>query len=89
MVTRPCGLWQTSAAHYQRGFAQYMEMTMFPLLSAAHEPPFLLVLMQALGGLIAPVSSGALPFVYDTAAAFEFLDIGAGVPVWPPAAAAG
>jgi hypothetical protein len=88
MLTHPCGLWQTSAAHYKRGFAQYMEMTMFPLAPGEGEPPFILVLMQPVGGMIEPASSGHLPFVYDSAAAFEFLDVGAGVPVWPPAVAA-
>jgi hypothetical protein len=83
----PCGLWQITPAHLVRGYAVHLEITMFPLAPDQNGSPFLLCHVQSLGDLMRahlPTPNG---LGLDTAAAFEFLDVGAGVPVWVSKAA--
>jgi hypothetical protein len=82
MLDRPCGLWQIMAAHYRRGFSQYLEVTAFPV-AVENGPPQLLCLLVPHGGALSARPPGASVMSVDTAAAFAFLDIGAGVPLWP------
>jgi len=85
MFDYPCGMWQVMAAHYQRGFSQYLELTAFPLATDDGNPQ-LLCLMQPYGGPVLPMLPGLSVMSVDTAVAFEFLDAGSGAPSWPPAA---
>jgi hypothetical protein len=82
LVEKPCGLWQVSAAHLVRGYATHLEITMFPLAPDAGGAPFLLCHVRPLGDLMRahlPTTNG---LGLDTAAAFHFLDVGAGEPEW-------
>lgn len=83
MVEYPCGLWQITPLHFSRGFAQNHEITGFPLDVAQGEPPLLVGLFEPMSDLVAPYPSTDKVMLADTAAAFEFLDAGAGVPDWP------
>jgi hypothetical protein len=82
MVEHPCGLWQISPVHYRRGFAQHMEITAFPL--RAEPAPKLIGVMIPRDVLLEPQGAKDKPLIYETAATFEFIDIGAGSPGWPP-----
>ena len=81
MSGQPCGLWQVMAMHYERGFAQYFELTAFPLLGDDAEAPLVLGLMQPTGGLVHAVPVGDKPIMADTATTYDYIDIGAGKPV--------
>jgi PAS domain len=83
IFAHPCGLWQVMAAHYRRGFSQYLEVTALPV-AAEHGPQQLLCLVLPHGGALKAPPPGSSVMSVDTAAAFEFLDIGAGSPAWPP-----
>jgi len=85
MVNRPCGLWQITPLHFERGIAQCFEVTVFPLLG--DPSPFALALLAPRDEFIRPIAPGGRLMLAETAREFEFLDIGAGVPVWPPSAA--
>lgn len=82
IFNHPCGLWQVMAAHYQRGFSQYLEMTAFPLVSE-NGTGQMLSFLAPLRGHVAPMPPGLSVMSIDTAITFEFLDVGAGVPEWP------
>lgn len=86
IVGRPCGLWQKSAFHYQRGFAMNWEITIFPLLSEEGQPPLMLLHALPQNDLVQPVSTGAQIMRVETASVFHFIDVGAGVPQWKTAA---
>ena len=77
MLSQPCGLWQVMAMHYERGFAQNFELTAFPLLSDDAGVPFILCLMNPVGGLVSARSLDGKPIMADAATAFEYIDIGA------------
>jgi hypothetical protein len=81
----PCGLWQVMAAHYQRGFSQYLELTAFPIATEVGGGQ-MLSFLAPLRGHVVPMPPGLSVMSIDTAVTFEFLDIGAGVPAWPPQA---
>lgn len=83
ILEHPCGLWQIMPLHYERGFAHKVELTMFPLLGSAESPPLLLGLVQPLGELVEPVHLQGKTMHVETASAFQFIDIGAGLPSWP------
>jgi hypothetical protein len=86
MLNHPCGLWQVTPLHYERGLAENYEMTAFPLLG---EPvPFLIGVVIPRSELVRPVSPGNRAVLAGTATEFEFLDVGAGIPAWPPDATA-
>lgn len=77
MLSQPCGLWQVMAMHYERGFAQNFELTAFPLLSDDADVPFILGLMNPVGGLVSARSLNGRPIMADTASVFEYIAIGA------------
>jgi hypothetical protein len=81
--THPCGLWQVMALHYERGFSQKFELTIFPLRDPDGSPSMLLGLVMPLEEAVMsqPVQGKAM--LVDTASAFCWLDIGAGAPRWP------
>jgi len=80
IVERPCGLWQVMTVHYRRGFAQNLEATVFPLVNegGGHQ---LLILMREATGMAKPRSTGEMALSADTALTYQFIDIGAGVPL--------
>jgi hypothetical protein len=78
MFDRPCGLWQITPLHYERGIAQNVEVTAFPLLDEPH--PFILVLTVPREEFVRPLSPGDRAMLVETATEFEFIDVGNGVP---------
>jgi hypothetical protein len=85
MLNHPCGLWQITQLHFERGFAQSFEVTAFPLLG---EPsPFCLALLVPRDEFVRPLAPGNRLMLAETAKEFAFLDLGAGAPQWPPYAA--
>jgi hypothetical protein len=83
MLSYPCGLWQVMAVHYERGYSQNVEITAFPLIAGEGSAPLLVIVMIPVAGLVKAHPSPGKVMVADTASTFEFIDIGAGVPVWP------
>jgi hypothetical protein len=81
MSGQPCGVWQVMAMHYERGFAQYFELTAFPLLGDDADVPLILGLMHPTGGLVRAVPVGDKPIMTDIATTYDYIDIGAGKPV--------
>jgi hypothetical protein len=87
MFEMPCGVWQVSPAHLVRGYAMHLEITMLPLGPDKAGSHYLLCHVRSLGDLMRahlPTPNG---LGLDTATAFEFLDVGAGVPAWTAQAA--
>jgi hypothetical protein len=82
LLEKPCGLWQISPAHLVRGFAMHLEITMFPLAADPGTTPFLLAHVRSLGDLMRAYLPTTNGLGLDTAAAFRFLDVGAGEPEW-------
>ncbi|MBS0469590.1 MAG: PAS domain-containing protein [Proteobacteria bacterium] len=80
IVTRPCGLWQVMPVHYERGFAHYLELTIFPLRPGADGADLLLVLTQPIPIYLLPTPTGDKVMRADTALAYRFIDIGGGAP---------
>jgi hypothetical protein len=80
MSSQPCGVWQVMAMHYERGFAQYFELTAFPLLGDDPDVPIIFGLMNPTGGLVRAVSVRGKPVMADTATTYDYIDIGAGKP---------
>ncbi|MBI3676579.1 MAG: hypothetical protein HY243_08165 [Proteobacteria bacterium] len=83
MIEHPCGLWQISPVHYRRGFARHMGVTAFPLRFGERRAFQLLGILMPVETLLRPMSSRDSPLLYETASIFEFIDFGAGTPVWP------
>jgi hypothetical protein len=83
MVSHPCGLWQLTKIHYERGTAQLTEQTVFPLGPGKHGVPMLLVLTNPKAAFEVPTLKADKAIVADTATKWEFLDLGRGVPEWP------
>lgn len=80
LITRPCGLWQVTPLHYERGYGHNVEITAFPLAPEANGVHVLAALIQAPGGPIDGVSTGNKPIIAHTARTFHYIDLGAGVP---------
>lgn len=76
----PCGIWQLNPVHYERGFVQIIEATIFPLGAGADGIPLMLGNLEFLAGPVKPIPSVDLAVVAETSKTFEFIDIGAGVP---------
>ncbi len=87
VLESPCGLWQVSPAHLVRGYAVNLETTMFPLAPDGDGPSFLLCHVRSFGEPMRATLSTANGLGLDTALAYEFLDVGAGVPAWTAQAA--
>jgi len=86
MAELPCGLWQISPMHLARGYAQTIEITGFPLSHGGRVA--LMFLVKARGDVFPSSLASEHAMTLDTARAFQFLDTGAGEPVWPAAVAA-
>ena len=80
--SQPCGLWQMTKVHYERGTSQLLEMTAFPLAANQNNAPVILVLSRVIEGFQVPTQTPDVAMLADTAMKFEFLDIGNGVPAW-------
>jgi len=81
IVQRPCGLWQVMPVHYERGYAQHIELTALPLGPGPDGVSLLLVLTQPMQDLVLPVATGDKAMAAGTAVTYQYLDLGAGVPV--------
>lgn len=80
IVTRPCGLWQVTPLHFERGYSRNFEFTALPLGPGLDGVHLLLVLTQALPGMVAPIPAIDQVMVADTAITYQYIDLGAGVP---------
>lgn len=80
IVNRPCGLWQVMPVHYERGYAHYIELTVFPLGPGPDGKPLLLVLTQPIPAPLVPTPTGDKVMTADTAVSFRYIDVGAGMP---------
>jgi hypothetical protein len=80
IVRRPCGLWQVMPIHYERGFAQNIEITIFPLGPGPDNVDLLLVFTQSAKGLVMPAPTGNKVMATDTAVVHQYIDLGAGIP---------
>jgi hypothetical protein len=80
MADLPCGLWQLTNVHYERGTAQLLELTAFPLISDGGRQ--ILGLLRGTGKYQPPTFVPDKALQADTALKFEFLEIGNGVPEW-------
>jgi hypothetical protein len=85
MAEIPCGLWQISPMHLARGYAQTIEITGFPLSLDGRVA--LMFLVKPRGDLFASTLAVKRTMALDTAVHFEFLNLGVGIPHWPPVAA--
>lgn len=81
IVERPCGLWQIMPVHYERGYAQHIELTVLPLGPGPDGVSLLLVLTQPMQDLVLPVSTNNKIMAAGTALTYRYLDLGAGVPL--------
>lgn len=84
LFTQPCGLWQVMTMHYERMFAEPLEVTALPLLSDDERPAVLLNYVKPIGHPAEPATTNGMAMRVDTASHFEFIDLGAGLPDWPP-----
>ena len=80
IVMRPCGLWQIMPVHYERGYAHHIELTVFPLGPGPDGKHLLLILTQVVPALVMPTPTGDKVMATDTALAYRYIDLGAGVP---------
>jgi hypothetical protein len=85
MGAQPCGLWQIMALHYERKLAEPFEVTCFPFAPTAEGKLLLLNYVRPIGHSVAAAPTSGRAMMTDTAMTFAFLDLGAGVPAWPPA----
>jgi hypothetical protein len=82
LVDQPCGLWQILGIHYQRGLFKSLELTVFPL-GREDGPPQIMILAVYSRGQVCDVPADLAFVSLDRATATAFLDVGAGLPVWP------
>ena len=80
VVQQPCGLWQCMDVHYERGFAQTLEVTVFPLLADGDGVPLLLAHVEPRDTLVTPEPSQGRAMLVSTASHYRFIDVGAGLP---------
>jgi hypothetical protein len=80
IITRPCGLWQITPLHYERGYGHNVEITAFPLAPGPDGAHLLAVLAQTREGAIEGVPTGGKPIMASTARAYRYIDLGAGIP---------
>lgn len=80
ILTRPCGLWQVTPLHFERGIARNFEFTALPLGPGTDGAHLLLVLTQELPGWVTPKPTIDQVMIADTALVYHYIDIGAGVP---------
>ena len=82
MLQQPCGLWQCMDVHYERGFAQSWEITVFPLLADPDGLPLLLAHVEPCATLVTPEPAHGRAMLVDTASHYAFIDVGAGLPAF-------
>ncbi|HSC61453.1 MAG TPA: hypothetical protein VLC29_09480, partial [Rhizomicrobium sp.] len=82
--SKPCGIWQVLGIHYQRGAFKSIELTAFPLFRE-NAPPQIMGLVLYSHGQVSDIPPDIAMVSLDRATATAFLDIGAGLPKWPPA----
>lgn len=82
MASHPCGLWQMTQFHYERGISHLAEMTAFPLGPGDDGVPLILLLSSFHDVAQRPSVPLGKPILADTALTFRFLDIGNGLPEW-------
>jgi hypothetical protein len=83
IVSQPCGIWQVLGIHYQRDVFKSIELTGFPLFRENGPPQIMGVILYS-QGQVSDIPGDVAMISLDRATATAFLDIGAGVPVWPP-----
>lgn len=76
----PCGIWQLNPVHYERGFSQIVEATIFPLRTGAGRVSLMLGVLEFLDGPVRPIPLLDKAMTVDTAPHYGFIDIGAGIP---------
>ena len=80
----PCGVWQLTPVHYERGFSQRIEVTIFPLGRAGDGTPLMLGYLEFLpSDRVGPILRGK-GLSAETSKDFAFIDIGNGIPIWNP-----
>lgn len=84
IVSHPCGIWQVLGIHYQRGVFKSIELTGFPLFRE-DGPPQIMGLLLFSQGQVSDIPPDIAVISLDRATATAFLDLGAGLPPWPPA----
>jgi hypothetical protein len=84
IFSQPCGLWQIMTMHYERMFAEPLEVTILPLSGDADRPSILLNYVKPVPQVAQPTPTNGMAMRVDTASHFQFIDVGAGVPDWPP-----
>ena len=78
MFDHPCGLWQITPLHFERGVAVNVEATVFPMLG---EPsPFMLTIGVPRDDHPNPQPSAGKPVLITSAPEYCYLDLGNGVP---------
>jgi len=78
----PCGIWQLTPLHYERGYSQLLEVTIFPLRPAPDGTPLMLAHIEFHAwSRWQRIARGSVLSV-ETAVDFAFINIGAGVPEW-------
>ena len=80
ICSHPCGIWQLNPVHFERGFSQTVEATIFPLGPASDGAPLMLGCLEFLAKSLAPVPTIDKAVTAETSAIYDFIDIGAGVP---------
>jgi len=80
MLQQPCGLWQCMDVHYERGFAQSWEITVFPLFADPDGLPLLLAHVEPRVTLVTPEPAHGRAMLVDTASHYVFIDVGGGLP---------
>jgi hypothetical protein len=78
MFDHPCGLWQITPLHFERGISVNLESTVFPLM--AEPSPFVLAIGLPRDDRPYPQLPDGKPLLITTAPEYCYLDVGAGVP---------
>lgn len=82
VLNQPCGLWQLTRIHYERGIVVLMEQTVLPLRPSDDGPPLIVVFALPVAGGEQATLNAEKPMMVDTATKYAFLDIGAGIPAY-------
>jgi hypothetical protein len=77
---RPCGIWQLTPVHYERGFSQLIEATIFPLGPGPDGIPLMLGNLEFLPAHNQKAVDRGKGLSAETSKIYAFIDVGAGVP---------
>ncbi len=78
ICSHPCGIWQLTPVHYDRGISQLIEATIFPLGPGVDGVPLMLGNLEfAPAAVTAELGKGVSA---ETSQVYKFIDIGAGMP---------